>query len=442
MKEKMHRDSPVFLGSLFTLVLIVVLSGCSGAPQRALVWTDVPELVIAAQLFNRENAQLAVDIEYKANVASEMKKTNKPPSLVIAKYLFSDALINNFDSLNDLFSEYYLDPNDMYPTLLDAGKLGTEHLLMPLSFDCMVLVERKAESSSAGVAMLNADMLQSSSKAFTKLDDGKVSAMGFSPRWNLEFAEDWVLAGGAGFSLHQNWKSTSVLRPDDIYSWPMLWNKENIETSVDTLVSFGANVTKEQEDLFTFTYFNKPGYQLVLENRVLYWPMRASEFYKLPYSAKNQLQYRFPVVNQKIIFTADTRYMGIPRGAKNKKAALAFVRWLLIPENQNKVWKEMELQQLLPDYIPFGGFSSIMQMNEDIFSKYFPEYRQNPLIPSSLPNPPVLPDYWDSFSRDFLRYWLGDILSDSVPKGSVDEHFRASFERYLGTMPDWLSANR
>jgi len=102
----------------------------------------------------------------------------------------------------------------------------------------------------------------------------------------------------------------------------------------------------------------------------------------------------------------------------------------------------MELQQLLPDYIPFGGFSSIMQMNEDIFSKYFPEYRQNPLIPSSLPNPPVLPDYWDSFSRDFLRHWLDDILSDSVPKGSVDEHFRASFERYLGTMPDWLSANR
>ena len=109
----MHRDSPVFLGSLFTLVLIVVLSGCSGAPQRALVWTDVPELVIAAQLFNRENAQLAVDIEYKANVASEMKKTNKPPSLVIAKYLLSDALIKNFDSLNDLFSKSYLDPNDM-----------------------------------------------------------------------------------------------------------------------------------------------------------------------------------------------------------------------------------------------------------------------------------------------------------------------------------------
>ncbi len=440
MKKKMYRYSPGLFGSLFVLML-AILSGCS-TPQRALVWTDIPELVVAAQLFNKENDQVAVDIEYKANAASEMKKTNKPPSLVIAKYLLSKPLAKKFDSLNDLFSKYYLDPNDMYPALLNAAKQGTEHLLMPLSFDCMVVVERKAENSSAGVAVLNADMLRRSSNAFTKIDDGKVSAMGFSPRWNLEFAEDWLLAGGAGFSLNQNWKSTSAPLPNDVHTWPILWNKENLEESVDTLISLSSNVTKEQENTFTFTYFNKPGYQLVLENRILYWPMRASEFFKLPYSAKMQLQYRFPMVNQCILLTADTRYMGIPRGAKNKKAALAFVRWLLIVENQEKIWKEMEAQQLLPDYIPFGGLSSIMQMNESVFSKYFPEYAQNPLIPSSLPSVVPLPDYWDSFSRNFLRHWLEDVLSGAGAKGSVDDSFRASFEQYVGTMPDWLIPSR
>jgi len=180
----------------------------------------------------------------------------------------------------------------------------------------------------------------------------------------------------------------------------------------------------------------------VLENRILYWPMKASEFFRLPYSAKTQLRYRFPAVDQKVLLTADTRYMGIPRGAKNKKAALAFARWLLIAGNQEKVWKEMESQQLLPDYIPFGGLSSIMQVNETIFSKYFPEYAQNPLVSSSLPSVTALPDYWDSFSRDFLRHWLGNVLSDSVSKGPIDERFRASLEQYLGTMPDWLIANR
>lgn len=440
MKKKMYRYSPGLFGGLFALVL-AIMSGC-GTPERALVWTDVPELVVAAQLFNKENDQMAVDIEYKANAASELKKTNKPPSLVIAKYLLSIPLAKKFDSLNDLFSKYYLDPNDMYPALLSAGKQGAEHLLVPLSFDCMVLVERKAESSNAGVAALSFDRILSSSKAFTKIDDGKVSAMGFSPRWNLEFAEDWLLAGGAGFSLNQNWKSTSVSLPNDVHTWPILWNKENLERAVDELVSLSSNVKKEQEDAFTFTYFNKPGYQLVLENRILYWPMRASEFFRLPYSAKTQLQYRFPMVNQKMLLTADVRYMGIPKGAKNKKAALAFVRWLLIAENQEKVWKEMEAQQLLPDYIPFGGFSSIMQMNERVFSKYFPEYTQNPLVPSSLPGAVPLPDYWDSFARNFLRHWLEDVLSSAGAKGSVDDSFRASLEQYVGTMPDWLITSR
>jgi len=235
-------------------VLIVVLSGCGGAPQRALVWTDVPELVIAAQLFNRENAQLAVDIEYKANVASEMKKTNKPPSLVIAKYLFSDALINNFDSLNDLFSEYYLDPNDMYPTLLDAGKLGTEHLLMPLSFDCMVLVERKAESSSAGVAMLNADMLQSSSKAFTKLDDGKVSAMGFRPDgiWSLQKPGFWQEA--QGFLCIKTGSRLRFLGRTMYIRGPCCGIRKTSKRPVDALASFSANVHKRTRR----SYFTLP----------------------------------------------------------------------------------------------------------------------------------------------------------------------------------------
>jgi hypothetical protein len=440
--KKVNKYSLSFFGSLVVLLLIIPLSGCDRVSQSALVWTDVPELVIAAQLFNKENDQFAVDVEYKANPASEMKKTNKPPSLVVAKYLLSRPLTRKFDSLNDLFSKYYLDPNDMYPALLSAGKQGTEQLLMPLSFDCMVLVERKTENASAGVAVLNPDVLQSSSQAFTVIKNDEMSAMGFSPRWDVEFAEDWLFAGGSNFSLNPNWKSTSVPRANDANSWPILWDRGNLEKSVDALLSLSSNVKKEQEDAFTFTYFNKPGYQLVLENRILYWPMKASEFFRLPYSAKTQLRYRFPAVDQKVLLTADTRYMGIPRGAKNKKAALAFARWLLIAGNQEKVWKEMESQQLLPDYIPFGGLSSIMQVNETIFSKYFPEYAQNPLVSSSLPSVTALPDYWDSFSRDFLRHWLENVLSDSVSKGLIDERFRASLEQYLGTMPDWLIANR
>jgi len=83
-----------------------------------------------------------------------------------------------------------------------------------------------------------------------------------------------------------------------------------------------------------------------------------------------------------------------------------------------------------------------MQMNETVFSKYFPEYAQNPLVPSALPSVTALPDYWGSFSRDFLRHWLESVLSDSASSGSIDERFCASLEQYLGTMPDWRIEDR
>ncbi len=406
-----------------------------------MIWTDIPELAIAAQIFNRENDQFAVDIEYKAEAATELKTTTAPPSLVIAKYLLSKPLLKRFDSIDALFSKYYLDPNDLYPTLLDAGRQGTSHLLVPVSFDCMLLVEKKRDGASSGVTTIDAGALENSSQAFTTRVDGKLGAMGFSPRWDLSFAEDWILAAGAGFSVNSSWKTAAVPKPNDPNSWPILWSGEHLSSSILELSKLTSGATTEEQNSFSFTYFSKPGYQLLLDNRILYWPMKASDYFKLPYTVKRRLQYRFPVINQKILLTPDTRYMGIPKSAKNKRAALAFARWLLVPENQQKIWKEMETQQLLPEYIgPFGGFSSLIQMNNQTFRTYFPEYALNPLIEGTLPPQPALPDYWCSFSKDFLHHWLDVVLSETVDVQSIEENFQTSLERYLGTMPNWFSA--
>jgi len=434
-----------FCGFALICAGTALLLSCAQKPQAAMIWTDVPELAVAAQIFNRENDQFAVDLEYKAEAATELKTTTAPPSLIIAKYLLSKPILKRFDSIDELFSKYYLDPNDLYPTLLDAGRQGTSRLLVPVSFDCMLLVEKKHDGTSSGVTTIDAETLGSSSRAFTARIGGKLSALGFSPRWDSSFAEDWILAAGAGFSANSSWKSAATPKPNDPNSWPILWSGAQLSASISALSKLSSGATAEEQNAFSFTYFSKPGYQLLLDNRILYWPMKASDYFKLPYTVKRQLQYRFPVIDQKILLTPDTRYMGIPKGAKNKRAALAFARWLLVPDNQRKIWKEMETQQLLPEYIgPFGGFSSLIQMNNQTFRTYFPEFAQNPLIEGNLPTQSALPDYWDSFSRDFLRHWLDLALSAPAPDSaqSIDENFQTSLERYLGTMPDWLSAVR
>lgn len=428
---------------LLLSLTLTLLASCAQNPQTAMVWTDIPELAIAAQLFNRESLQYAVDIEYKAQAATDLKSTTTPPSLVIAKYLLSKPILKKFNSIDELFSKYYLDPNDLYPTLLGAGKQGTTQLLVPVSFDCMLLVEKKLDSAGSGITMLSGDTLGKAAAAFTARANGKLSAMGFSPRWDLGFAEDWLVASGAGFNPNAGWKPSSAPKPADPNSWPILWSAEKLDASVLALSGLTSGTTTEEQNSFSFSYFSKPGYQLVLDNQILYWPMRASDYFKLPYSVKRQLQYRFPLVNQHLILTSDPRYMGVPKGAKNRKAALAFARWLLVPENQRKIWKEMESEQLLPEYIgPFGGFSSLAQMNQETFAAYFPEYGQNPLLESALPAPAALPDYWDSFSADFLRHWIDTALSGAGGGQSAHEYYQTSLESYLGTMPDWLSAAR
>jgi len=419
---------------------LLAFCSCSSQEQSVLVWTDIPEIVIAAQIFNRESARDSIDVEFKAEAASELKLTSSPPSLVIAKYLLSKPLQRKFESLDALFSKFYIDPNDMYSALLAAGRSGAEQLLIPLSFDCMVLLEKKSEGASSGITIIDSEILRSNSKKFIVRENGNLTKMGFSPRWDMEFSESWILAGSSDFLPNPKWKPPFSPKPDDPNSWPLLWNKEQLQQSVQSLMDLSSDVRSDEENAFSFYYFNSPGYQLVLDERVLYWPMRASEFYRLPYSIKKQLQFRFPEVRQRILITPDTRYLGMPKGAKNKKAALEFARWLLVPENQEKIWKEMESQRLIPEHVgPFGGFSTLIQINNVVFPKYFPEYAQNPIIPSTVPTPKPLADYWDAFSKDFLRLWIDRALSEPLKKETIDENFQESLQQYLGGMPNWLN---
>jgi len=177
-REGFFRGVQACVGAM-ALCVLVLFNSCNQSPQSALIWTDIPELVVAAQLFNRENDQFAVDVEYKENAATALMKTNKPPSLIIAKFLLSKPVIRKLDPLDDLFSRYYVDPNDMYSALLDAGKQGVQQILLPVSFDCMVLVERKSDSLGAGASMLDLDAIREAGDKFTRTEKGCTFSDGF-----------------------------------------------------------------------------------------------------------------------------------------------------------------------------------------------------------------------------------------------------------------------
>lgn len=469
------RRIPAFLG----LTAAILLSACSNAPQSVLIWTDMPELVIAVQHFNQTESRYVIDVEYHEYPALDLLtagKSKRLPSLIIARFLQDSVSIRTFSAIDDIFSRYYLDPNDMYPGLLQAGKEGGQQRLIPVSFDPYLLVEKSLESASAGMSTIRLDELAAYAATAERDARGDLVSLGFSPWWDSGFVTSLLLAHGAAFSTNPGWKPSSVPRIEDIRTWPLRWDDAGLREGLEALMELSRPLPQQAElNAFDFAQGGQPGYQRVLSGRARLWPMKASDFFKLPQNVRSQLAYRYPVVNEHLVLSPDSRFLGIPRYAPRRDAALFFARWLLSVEHQKEIWDLMQKQRLISSHFgPFDAFGSLLQANDMLLPEYFPAYVQNRISAAVMRQgkypgiPYPLPFFWDEFSRDCLNPWvesLPGILRNAADKRgteleegnrgteleekSVGEEaaakaisaFKEGCAQYLGTMPDWMKAS-
>ena len=439
----------------------VLLSACGNAPQSALVWTDMPELVIAAQLFNRTETRYVIDVEYHEHPALDLinaAKSRPFPSLVVARFLQDPIAMRTFSAIDDIFSRYYLDPNDIYPGLLAAGREGGQQRLIPLSFDPYLLVEKKSESANSGMSTIRLDELAGYAAKVERDARGALVSLGFSPWWDQGFVTSLLLAHGAAFSSNPGWKPGSVPKIEDIRAWPLRWDDPGLQRGLDALMELSRSLPQQAElKAFDFSQGGQPGYQRVLAGSARLWPMKASDFFKLPQLVRSQLAYRYPTVNEHLVLSADSRFLGIPRNAPGRDAALFFARWLLSLEHQKQIWNLMQEQRLISSHFgPFDGFGSLMQVNEALIPEFFPSYVQNRIsaaVKSQGKYPAVpypLPFFWEDFSRDCLESWIQDLPEFFVHSGTELKEeaaakamsaFKEGCAQYLGTMPDWMKAS-
>ncbi len=442
----------------FVLAVSIFLAGCSRVPQSLLVWTDIPELVIAAQLFNRTESRYVVDIEYHDNPALDLlflSKSKPRPSLVIGRFLQSAFVAQKFEVIDDIFSRYYLDPNDIYPGLLAGGREGARQRLIPISFDPYVLVEKRIENANSGLSTIQLDELAVNASKTGRNERGVLVSLGFSPWWDTGFAISLLLAHGTAFSSNPAWKTSSVPKLEDIRTWPLAWDDAGLRKGLEALLGLGRALPgKEELEAFEFDHGNQPGYQRVLSGAARFWPMRASEFFKLPQNVRSQLAYRYPLVYGNLVFSAESRYMGIPGKAPAREAALFFARWLLSLNHQKEIWTLMQEQHLNSSHFgPFDGFGSLIQANEMLVPEFFPSYVQN-RIGSAVKNqgkypgvPYQIPFFWDDFSSECLDRWTRKLhgFAGIADEQTAVEHAIAALKeqcvQYLGTMPDWMKAS-
>ena len=89
---------------LAAICLAGLLAACSLADSGpAELWTDAPEIALAAELFNSSQQRYTVAVLWKAGLADALRQAKSPPSLVVGRYLKGQAVRDRFQSLDYLF---------------------------------------------------------------------------------------------------------------------------------------------------------------------------------------------------------------------------------------------------------------------------------------------------------------------------------------------------
>ncbi|MDP3178513.1 MAG: hypothetical protein Q8M76_11475, partial [Spirochaetaceae bacterium] len=132
-----------------------ILLSCGASDKgSAELWTDVPELALAVELFNASQPKHIVQIAWKADLSEAVKEAAKPPTLAIGRYLKSQGVRDRFQSLDYLFDELVVNQSAFYPGLLSLGMLEGRQLLLPVSFNLPAVIFPRGENRVAGDFMI------------------------------------------------------------------------------------------------------------------------------------------------------------------------------------------------------------------------------------------------------------------------------------------------
>lgn len=381
------------------LLALVSLASCGVlSPSPGVIWTDAPEFALYGELFNAGQRRYKVEVHWYPNLVDALGQTSKDPDLVVGSYLKSQAARGRFQSLDYLFGELTVNQAAFYPSLLVQGDSGGRQILLPVSFDLPAIIfTQGGKANGAKKFLLGLDDLSAEAKAWNQGGGGAASStpsrMGFSPRWNPDFLVTSAHALGAGFREGK----------------PLSWSEAGLDAAVEKLRAWtvSANASSVLEDDFQFKYLYTPAYKYVAEGRALFSYMRASALFLVPEEKRAELDYRWYAEGGYVPIAEDSVYAGIPRKARNKSAAEAFLKWFYKDENQKAMLETARKTRAIEGSFGIaGGFSAVRTVTERTFPLYYQGLVGHLPPAESLAQPAALPGNWPEIDAKVLSPWL------------------------------------
>jgi hypothetical protein len=415
--------------SATALAALVLLCSCAGSESTVIrLVTNRPEFAGYVELFCQERPEYKLELVYAAD-PRESLQDRVPPDVVVAEGLACRENLVRFDPLDDLFRRGGLRRDSFYAGSLELGVADGRQRTLPISLDLPTVVFKASPSTdlSNGIVLEYTDV-RAKGADFNAKTGGRYTRVGFSPLWNTGFLTTVAVLGPPAYEGNQDCR--------------LVWKNPELTAQVDMLRSWVRDVNggapAQQE--FADRYLYEPFTELLRRGRILFYYVSSSELFKLGASRLEGLDYRWLSVDDRIPVLSTATSMGIPRDARHKRAARAFLRWFFSVESQNAILAESSSGKMRGEAFGIaGGLSTLPEVNERALGKYHPILIGHIPTPEFLRFPPALPADWEDIRDTLVRPWLHEAVTRS---SDPEQGLAPELTQYLKSGMDQLRRDR
>jgi len=394
----------VLLRSLVVLTLLALTAGCSLLSGNVgVLWTNRPEFTTYAELFNASQSRYKLEVVYKADPVLSLANATKVPDLVVGLREDSIPIIGRFVSLDQILNRGEVNPSLFYRDLLRTGRYEGRQLLLPVSFDLPALLsEDSTAAPPVGAMTVTLDQVKQRALVFDKNTTDAFRVLAFSPRWSGDFLYLAAQMMGADFRQDSH--------------GDLAWDDQKLSNSVSYLRDWIDNVDGGNESDLEFgeKYLYDPVDKLLSSGRVAFYYMSLSGFYDLSADKRKTIRLQWVAQNGRVPVLDTLLFAGVPRWARNRAAAFAFLQWFYRPVTQRRLL-EASRDEHLKVFGIANGLSALPQVNEHDFPQSYPFLISRIPQVDSLAFPKPLPADWEGIKSDVLVPWLNhEILSPAT----------------------------
>lgn len=391
----------------------LLLAGCGLLPDPAVrLATSRPEIAAYAERYNARQNEFRVEVRWRESPARAVLD-DEGFDVVIGEELAAASVMDRLESLGDIIKPGRLDPAGFYPGLLAMGSRDNRPFAVPLSFDLPAMVFlRGALPDDLPSLTIELETVRSLARGVNAIGKGGgLATVGFSPLWNPEF----LLLAARLFGARPRAGRGGVLG----------WDPQGLQASVEFTRSWIAedNGGAALDRAFAERNLVQPWERLLASRKILFALMPFTEFLALPEEVRRDLDYRWLARAGAIPVRDTVLFAAVPRAARNKRGAKAFLEWFAGPATQREM-AEVNRSLRLGAFGVTSGFPALVALNEKDLPQLHPSLLGRVPAPALLAFPEPLPSGWSRLRDRALLPWLEQSAAGTAA-GSLEDAIAA-----------------